>query len=125
MTDVMTVLGPVKAAELGITLPHEHLIIDLFKVFQPHRELLMNDGDLAAEELQLFADAGGGTVVELTTPDLGRDHHALVEISRRTGVNIVMCTGRYREPFYEPELWRMPTRQVADLFIREIEEGVD
>ena len=26
---VMTVLGPVASSELGVTLPHEHLVIDL------------------------------------------------------------------------------------------------
>jgi phosphotriesterase-related protein len=121
----MTVLGPVDASELGITMPHEHLLMDAFKVFQPHREFLTNDPVLAAEELQLYKDAGGGTIVELTTQDLNRDPAGLVEISQRTGVHIVMCTGRYREPFYEPELWKMSTQDVARLFIEDIENGVD
>jgi len=121
----MTVLGPIDSAELGITMPHEHLLLDLFKVFQPHREFLVNDAELAARELQLYKDAGGGALVELTTPDLGRDPAGLVQIARATGVHVIMCTGRYREPFYEPELWRMSTREVARIFIDEIEHGVD
>lgn len=121
----MTVLGPVDAADLGITLTHEHLLLDLFKRFQPHREFLLNDAELAARELQLFADAGGRTIVELTTPDLGRDPVGLVQIARQTGVNVVMCTGRYREPFYEPELWRLTAREISQLFVDEIEHGVD
>lgn len=125
MSSVTTVLGPVDATELGITLPHEHLLLDAFKVFQPHREFLTNDPVLAAQELELFAQAGGGTLVELTTQDLKRDPAGLVEIARRTGVHIVMATGRYREPFYEPELWRMPTSEVAQMFVDDIEHGVD
>jgi predicted metal-dependent phosphotriesterase family hydrolase len=122
---VMTVLGPVDGADLGITLTHEHLLMDAFKVFQPHREFLTNDPVLAAQELDLFKQAGGGTLVELTTQDLSRDPAGLVDISRRTGVHVVMATGRYREPFYEPELWKLSTREVAQLFIDDIEDGVD
>lgn len=125
MTDVMTVLGPVDSAELGITMPHEHLLLDLFKVFQPHREFLVNDAQLAARELQLYKDAGGGALVELTTPDLGRDPEGLVQIAKATGVHVIMCTGRYREPFYEAELSQMSTNEVAQIFIDEIEHGVD
>src|SRR5579864_1463101 len=29
MAQVMTVLGPVASEELGVTLPHEHLLLDL------------------------------------------------------------------------------------------------
>jgi predicted metal-dependent phosphotriesterase family hydrolase len=125
VSDVMTVLGPVQGSDLGITLPHEHLLLDLFKVFQPHREFLINDPTLAARELQQFADAGGGALVELTTPDLGRDPEGLVHIARQTGIHIIMGMGRYREPFYEPELTRMSTRELAQLFINEIEHGVN
>lgn len=125
MPSVMTVLGPVAADELGVTLPHEHLLIDLFKVFQPNRELLLNDPELAADELALFAAAGGGTIVDLTTQDLGRRPGDLVEISRRTGVNIVMCAGLYREPFYDRSIWTTTTRELAERFVAEIEHGVD
>src|SRR5437868_5626655 len=90
VSKVMTVLGPVDAAELGVTLPHEHLLIDLFKVFQPHREFLVNDPEMVAEELRLYALAGGRTLVELTTPDIGRDAAGLVQIAERTGVHVVM-----------------------------------
>jgi phosphotriesterase-related protein len=86
---------------------------------------LVNDPELAGTELGHFAAAGGGTVVELTTPDLGRRPTELVEISRRTGINVVMCTGRYREPFYEESLDRTSTTALASEFIDEIERGVD
>ena len=125
MTKIISVLGPVDDSDLGITLPHEHLLLDLFRVFQPHREFLINDPGLAADELGLFAQAGGRTLVELTTPDMGRDPAGLAEIARQTGTNIVMGTGRYREPFYEQELSRLSTEEVARDFIDDIEQGVD
>jgi phosphotriesterase-related protein len=36
-----------------------------------------------------------------------------------------MSTGRYLESFYEPELWERSTRDIAQEFVREIEQGVD
>ncbi len=90
----MTVLGPVSAAELGRTLPHEHLLFNLFRGFRPHREFLLHDEDLAAHELERFAAAGGRTIVELSTPDLGRNAAGLRRLAERTGLHIVMGTGR-------------------------------
>jgi predicted metal-dependent phosphotriesterase family hydrolase len=125
MREVMTVLGPVDAGDLGITLPHEHLLVERYGVFQPHREFLLNDPGLAAAELRLFVDAGGRTLVELTTPGMGRDPAGLVKIARETGAHIIMGSGRYREPFYEAELWRLSTPEIAQLFIDDLENGID
>ena len=54
----MTVLGPVDAKDLGVVLPHEHILIDLrhhaFAV-----EAILDDPELAVDELQGFRAAGG------------------------------------------------------------------
>ncbi len=150
MAPVNTVLGEMPADELGFTHTHEHLLMDsvrralsgapaeelvtrtrqdlmmdAFRGFQPDRGFLLHDPDLVVAELAHFSAAGGSTIVEVTTPDLGRDPKGLVEISRRTGVNVVMSTGRYREPFYEESLNRTPTAELAAMFATEIEIGID
>jgi predicted metal-dependent phosphotriesterase family hydrolase len=122
---VNTVLGEVSPADLGWTLPHEHLLIDIYVRFQPHREYMLFDVDLACAELATFASAGGSTLVNVTTNEIGRSPLKLREIATRTGVNIVMGTGRYREPFYEPALWQTPTQEIAEEFIRDIEVGAE
>ena len=45
MTSVMTVLGPVDADELGVTLPHEHVFLDLTREYRGNG--LLNDPALA------------------------------------------------------------------------------
>jgi phosphotriesterase-related protein len=122
---VMTVTGPVAPDQLGIVMTHEHLLLDLYRVFQPHRDMKLYDVELAAAELAHYARAGGGTVVELSTPDLGRDPAGLRRISEESGVRIVMAAGRYREPFYEPDLWRHTVDEIADELVADIEVGVD
>lgn len=123
MTSVMTVLGPVPADELGITLPHEHLQCDLARV-TGRREEQLSDIDLAVAEVKRFRTAGGATVVDVTNRHLGRDPVALQMISRATGLHIVMGCGWYREPFYDREVFEKTTDQLADDIVAEVTRGV-
>ncbi|WP_369139038.1 phosphotriesterase family protein [Modestobacter versicolor] len=121
---VVTVLGPVAPAELGRCLPHEHLVCD-FTPLTGDLDHVLNEVELAVDELLLFRAAGGAAVVEVTPPDLGRDPAKLAEISRRSGVHVVMGTGWYRGAFYPGHLDRTPTAALAEAMVQELTEGVD
>jgi phosphotriesterase-related protein len=152
-SSVMTVTGPVPADELGVVLPHEHLISDVTAYYAPSADpveravgdgpvtmstlgrlrrnlfairdnLLLADVDVAVEEAVAFAALGGRTIVDTTPPDGGRDPRALVEISRRTGLKIVMGCGHYIHPLHPPGLDDEPLGSIADRLIGEIEAGV-
>jgi phosphotriesterase-related protein len=117
---VTTVLGPVPAEELGHTQTHEHLLIDVPRVkYRWDFEGLLESVAVAIDEVRTFRAAGGTTLVEVTTIDLGRDPAGLAEIARATGVNIVMGTGFYREPYYPEFVDRSSTRWLAELLIEE------
>lgn len=120
---IVTVTGAVDAQELGVTLAHEHVLINLYKVYQPHRDMFLYDEQLASAELRRFADIGGGAVLDLTTPDIGRDPQALKRISIETGVKIVMGAGMYRAPFYVPDVDTTSTRSLTERFVRDIVDG--
>src|SRR6185437_12214392 len=86
----------------------------------------VDDDDLVVAEVGAFRSAGGGAMVDLTVPDIGRSPERLVALSKRTGVTIVMGCGWYRESYYEPSE-RLEQRQVpelADELIRELSGGV-
>ena len=119
----MTVRGPVPAEELGVTLPHEHVFCDLTREYRG--DGLLNDETLAEAELRRFVDAGGGTLVDVTSVGLARDPAALVRMSERTGLHVVMGCGFYRRAYFPAELDELSTDAVADLIVRDIEEGVD
>jgi phosphotriesterase-related protein len=121
--DVMTVLGPVPAEDLGTTLPHEHVFLDLVREYRG--DGLLNDPVLAVAELQEYAAAGGRTLVDCTSGGLGRDPRALVDVARQTGLNIVMGCGWYRDPYLPDELDRLSVDALAELVVQDIEEGVD
>ncbi|HET8604985.1 MAG TPA: hypothetical protein VFM09_13735 [Marmoricola sp.] len=121
--DVMTVLGPVPSEDLGTTLPHEHVFVDLVREYRGNG--LLNDPVLAVEEMRAYAAAGGRTLVDCTSAGLGRDPRRLVEVARETGLHIVMGCGWYRDPYLPDELDRLSVDALADVVVREIEDGVD
>jgi phosphotriesterase-related protein len=150
---VMTVLGPVDQESLGFTLPHEHLLFDL-SVFlhEPDEDwkreyadaqvtmettgalrrdpticrdnLILRDEDVAAGELARFTAAGGGTIVDLTPPALGRDPAALRRLSQRAGVHIVASTGHYIAATHPPEVAGQTEEELAAWMIGEISSGI-
>lgn len=121
---VMTVLGPVAPDNLGVTLMHEHILLDMVREFRLIG--LLNDVPLAADELMHFKDAGGGTVVDVTNASLGREPAALQTISERTGLHIVLGCGLYRQQYFDRE-WvdRTNTDDIAAWIVRDLTEGID
>jgi phosphotriesterase-related protein len=103
----VTVRGPIPAGEMGITLPHEHLLLR-----HTPPEVVLDDPDLAAEEVAAFGRAGGGTVVEVTSLGIGRDPEGLQRISERAGVHVIMGSGYYKFRWHPPD---MPGKTVADI----------
>jgi predicted metal-dependent phosphotriesterase family hydrolase len=124
---VQTVLGPVDADDLGFTLPHEHTYIHLWQVKGAfdYRGQFANE-DFLVTELAEYARMGGRTLVDLTLPGIGRDPLAVRRLAERTGLNIVLGTGFYREPYYPPEanIDRRTVGSLADEMVREITDGI-
>jgi len=123
----MTASGPIQPARIGFTLPHEHTGIYLWHIRNrwDYWELTPDD-DLIGDELRDFRRRGGSTLVELTLPGVGREPERLRRLASRTGVQIVMGCGWYREAYYPPEA-RIDRRSVDDLadeLIGELRDGV-
>src|SRR6187401_3487637 len=127
MPHVQTVLGPIDPGDLGFTLPHEHTQISLWHI--PARWdywQLTRDEPLILEELAAFREAGGGGIVDLTMPGVGRDPVWLAGIARGTGLNVVMGCGWYRGAYYPAEtlIDRRSVDDLADELVREATDGV-
>jgi predicted metal-dependent phosphotriesterase family hydrolase len=121
--EVMTVTGPVAAAELGVVLPHEHVFIDLVSEYRGSG--LLNDEHLACQELRALRVAGGSTLVDLTLDEIGRDPAALRRVSEATEIAIVMGCGHYRDPYLDRGWFdRTSVDAIADEMVRDITEGV-
>src|SRR6266567_295824 len=130
---VMTVRGPISARDLGITLMHEHVFIDLSLLWDPptsewqeplvdaeitlanrgllqvgpyvsRRNLVLDDFGVAVAELAPFRQLGGGSVVELTTTGIRPQPAKLREVSGQTGLHIVAGCGCYTQRSHPPEV---------------------
>ena len=121
---IHTVLGEIEPSVLGRTLMHEHIFCDMYRVTGRLNELL-NDEALSVNELAALRKAGGTALVEVTTPDLGRDPEALCRVAEKTELHIIMGTGWYRQPFYPPEIDRLLMNELADMIIAELTDGVE
>ena len=118
--NVMTVTGPIAADAMGITLPHEHLLLH-----HTPDTVVLSDPDLAADELMRFAGAGGRTVVEVTSRGIRRDPAGLKYIAEKTGVNIVMGSGYYKWRWHPPDMDRRTVDEISKEIIADIVHGVD
>ena len=178
---VQTVLGPVSPQALGLTLPHEHVLVDMTlgacsaealidqtesgkkaasvpeagweagedgpgtaatwreKWNQPI--CLENRGDVARNwfyygdykisdiedviyEANLFKRHGGGCLVDQTSIGLGRDPKGLQQVSRATGVHIVMATSYYTQEYHPGHVADLDIDALAGRILRDLDQGV-
>lgn len=123
MSELMTVRGAVPGSDLGVTLMHEHLFINLLREYRG--DGLLNDEALAVAECQEFVDVGGQTIVECSNSSMGRDPEGLRRVAEQTGLNIVMGSGHYRFPYLDADaLDRLSVDEVAEGIVRDLIEGV-
>ena len=151
---VQTVLGPVDPGQLGKTLTHEHILFGGSWVTTPpmsasdraffeksvSQETLgriryrskanrdngrLDDVDTAIEEVGLYKQFGGGTLVEVTSIGIGRDPVGLARVSRATGVNIVMGASFYVNTHHPPEMDDLSEDDIVELIVGDITEGAD
>ena len=122
MKNVQTVTGPIPADQLGVILPHEHLIVDTYDVRRNSEGVLL-DRAMMVNEVALYKQAGGHTIVEQTIYGLHPDPEGLRDISQKTGVNIIAGTGFYWEMYYPTWLKDMSVDQISKRFIEHITVG--
>lgn len=151
---IQTVLGPVEPEDLGITLMHEHVLVDLTCNFvypeeaslrahldapvttsmlgllrrRPFSACLDNvrltDEETAVREIGHFARAGGQSLVDCTVAGIGRDPLAVARVARATGLNVILGTGVYVEPAHPAWVADMTMEELTARFINEIVVGI-
>src|SRR6266513_1207383 len=151
---VMTVRGPVPAPDLGVTLMHEHVFIDLSILWDAptsdwqkplvdaeislanrgllqvdpyvsRRTLLLDDFDVAGAELAPFRQLGGGSIVDLTTTGIRPQPAKLREVSERTGLHIVAGCGYYTQRAHPPEVATLSESELLERLLDEIANGLE
>jgi phosphotriesterase-related protein len=150
---VMTVNGLIDKQDLGVTLPHEHLFVDLSFVYMDPQEpakkkyatqdifmkdlhllkynpglirsnLVLDDETTITTELWKFKEAGGVSVVEQSSRGAGRREKEIRDISLKTGVHIILGGGFYLEGSLPDSITGSTEDDLADTVIDEIQTGI-
>jgi len=128
--EVQTVRGPVPVGELGLVLPHEHVLVDFVGAAEVSPARYDREAVFAAvrPHLEAARDQGVRTLVECTPAYLGRDVRLLERLSAATGLHLVTNTGLYgaRQDKFLPAYAHTETaEQLAARWIAEDREGID
>ena len=151
---VVTVKGPMEPSEVGVTLMHEHMLLDLRKshpvppgatasemaIWEAKVDLsnlkmamdkmpiqdnyIFSDEGLAIKEVMEFKKRGGKTIADLTSIGLKRDPLAIRRISEATELNIVMGTSWYQKVYHPDDMDRRTVEDLTEEIVRDITIGV-
>lgn len=150
---VQTVLGLIDANDLGVTLAHDHVLIDgTFMYVEPEEmsqkglaqqkitlqnrgwvaynwtsswdNVELKDEQIAVSELQKFVAAGGQSIIDPTNIGLGRDPSALARIARLTKTHIVMGAGYYIGTTHPDDMDERSDETITAEIIADIDDGV-
>lgn len=127
---VMTVRGPIPSNELGLTLTHEHVLVDFIGAAEitPGRYDKEDAFQRMLPFLKEIKELGCKTLVECTPAYLGRDPQLLQRLSVVSGMHLVTNTGYYgaaNNKFLPLQAYKETAAQLAKRWIAESEKGID
>jgi phosphotriesterase-related protein len=123
---VQTVTGPIDASKLGFTLSHEHICACTPDYWEKWSGAVGGRAGLVSRVVGVLESVradGVDTLVDLSPYDVGRDIRLIEEVSRKSGLQIIACTGQH---LYPPDsLTSRTTEELTAYFVAEIEQGID
>ena len=128
--EILTVTGTRTTAQMGLTLIHEHLLVDFIGAdqYNPSR---WNRAQVVRKVLPYLREAkalGCQTLLDCTPAYLGRDPLLLKMLSQGSGVQILTNTGYYgavQNKFLPPHAFTETADQLAARWTREFKRGID
>ena len=154
MKEIYTMKGPRDLSAYRRVCAHEHLLLDMtHEAVEPKTEaerelfygevcmerlgllrrnpyvvrdnLILDDEQDAVNELRFLEKHDVGLFLDLTPIGLGRDVRKLQWISERTNIDLVVGTGFFVHDALDAASSELSTDAMADIMIREIEEGIE
>jgi predicted metal-dependent phosphotriesterase family hydrolase len=146
---VESVTGPLGPDDLGLTLPHEHVFINMSPT-EP-RDGFMTVWEERVADIERFKAAGGRTIWDVTNAELS-DHafpvyfdkdpaHAAKNpitgsrsvanvmatkaIAEATGINVILGVGHYFDHYFDVDWFeRNSTAQIAEYLVADLEDEI-
>ncbi len=108
----------------NITYIHEHIKIDLSGV-KKDDDCKLDCYNETVAELKKLKELGVSRIVEVTNIGMGRDVSYMQKVKNETGVDIIMSTGFYKEPFLPKYFYDKTENELAEILISDIKDGMD
>jgi phosphotriesterase-related protein len=127
---VMTVNGPESPGKLGVTLEHEHILVDFIGAdstgyFRWNRDSVI---EKILPVILKAKEKGLKTFIDCTPAFLGRDPWLLKELSRKSGVIFITNTGYYgsgKNKYVPENFFEKDNETAAAEWISEFENGIE
>ena len=127
---INSVRGPLDPGALGVTLMHEHVLVDFAGAALAHRSRYDADEAFALvlPHLERLHNRGCRTLVECTPAYLGRDVELLARLSEASGLHILTNTGYYgavQDRYLPPHAFAETSSGIARRWIDEWRRGIE
>ena len=127
---VGTVDGKIDPGELGLTLIHEHILVDFIGADSTGYHRWERDSVIqrVLPFLENIKSKGVRTIIECTPSYLGKDPVLLKKLSELTGIQFVTNTGYYGAvggKYLPSHAYKESARELADRWIDEFHHGIE
>lgn len=128
MEFIHSVTGPLRAADLGRTLVHEHLLIGYPGWFMDAVAPKYRRDDLrerAVDRMQELRGFGVASFVDPCPMDLSRDVEFMAQVAQRSNMQIICATGAYKQNEGLTYTFNaLPVEEITDIYVKELTEGI-
>jgi phosphotriesterase-related protein len=127
MRHLYTTLGKMRADQLGMILPHEHVFVDLRTPDRPGYAQASAQAVLAlmVPQIEAIKALGVTALVECSTSGVGRRADLDLAVSQATNFPIVVPTGNYREPWIPAWVQTASDTDLYDWMLGELQNGIE
>ena len=108
----------------GYTLMHEHVTINLSGV-KKDEDCRLNCFEETVKEFKGLYGYGVRNILEVTNLGMGRAVGYIRRVSEETGINILVSTGFYKEPFLPDCVYGRSVEELASMMEQELTQGID
>lgn len=121
---IQTVKGMIKPCEMGYTMSHEHLCLDLSKV-RKNDDSTYGYSNTVIKEIEKAKAYGVKTFVEVTCNDMGRDVQQLALLSEACDIHIIAATGFYLDEYHPDFIDEASIEEIAEIFLQDLTVEID
>ena len=124
---IQTVRGRNKPSELGLTLIHEHLMVDFIGADKASKDRYNQDEvfEVMLPYLKEIKDLGVTGFAECTPMFLARDAELMKRFADALDMHILTNTGMYKEPYLPQYAFEKSADELAQMWISEIKDGIE